>query len=385
MGKRELALIGVFVVLGIVVYQFTAPPPPPGSESISFGSIVRNLRRNIKGAREVATTESRQTVAVDPAVKAIRINIPRPSDITLIGEDRAEVVAEMRATGRGYDPAEAKANADAAKLKIERIGDAIVASIDTSAARALPRNPSIGTLTITLTVPRRLSLRMEPHVGRFTAKALASAEILGSRGETRVSNVAGPLQLAHTGGALEIDGVASLKLNARNSRGFVRQVAGAAVLDAVGGELEIAGIGGPLEIEARNADLRIDAAKTLKPALRINATGGRLRVDGLRAEARVDGRNTEIDVTMAAAAAVTIYSTNGDVDLTPPPDGYTLDAVATEGRLTLEDGTLKPSTEPDRPGDNDQRAAGPVHGGGPPLTVHVTRGSLHVRARSAGK
>src|ERR1700720_1042882 len=118
MGKRELVLIAVFAVLGIGVYQVTAPPPPPGSEGFSIGGIFRNMRRGIRGAREVATVDSRQAVPVDPSVNALRINIPRPSDITIAGEDRSDIAAELHTTGRGYDPGEAKANADAAKLKV---------------------------------------------------------------------------------------------------------------------------------------------------------------------------------------------------------------------------------------------------------------------------
>jgi len=45
MGKRELVLVVGFVLLGVVVYQFTAPPPPPGSEGFSVGGLIRHIRR----------------------------------------------------------------------------------------------------------------------------------------------------------------------------------------------------------------------------------------------------------------------------------------------------------------------------------------------------
>ena len=41
MGKRELLLIGVFLVLGMGVYQMTAPAPKPGQEGFSFGGSSR--------------------------------------------------------------------------------------------------------------------------------------------------------------------------------------------------------------------------------------------------------------------------------------------------------------------------------------------------------
>jgi hypothetical protein len=373
MGKRELVLIAVFAVLGIGVYQVTAPPPPPGSEGFSIGGIFRNMRRGIRGAREVATVDSRQAVPVDPSVNALRINIPRPSDITIAGEDRSDIAAELHATGRGYDPGEAKANADAAKLKVERVGDALVITLDLSAARALPHNTPVQQIAMTLAVPRRLAVRMEPHVGRFVGRSLASAELMSSRGETRISDVAGHVQLTHSAGTLEIDGAGSLKLNARNSRGSVHHVSGAMALDSIGGELTISDIVGPLEIEARNTDVKIDGITALKAPLRVNATGGDIRVEGLRTEARFDGRNSVIDVALASPVPVTVYNM-GEIRVTAPPGGYALDAVATEGHITMDDGDLKPSE------GSDPRAAGPIRGGGPALTLRSTRANIIVRA-----
>jgi hypothetical protein len=373
MGKRELVLIAVFVVLGIGVYQLTAPPPPAGSEGISVSGIFRNMKREIQGSRESATADSQQTVPVDAALRELRVNVPRPSDITVTGEDRADVSAEFHVTARGFDQAEAKAAASGTKLKVEQVGDALVVSLDNSAARTVPRNANMGQMVILLKVPRRLTLRMEPHPGRLIVSTMAAAEIMGSRGETRVTGLSGRLILTHSAGALEIDDVPSLKLNARNSRGTVKHLNGSMTLDAIGGELAISEITGPLEIEARNTEIRLDGLKGLKGPLRINTTGGELRVGGLRTEARLDGRNTEIEVTLAAPAPVTIYNT-GAIRVTPPPGGYTLDAAATEGRIAMDDGDggIKPSE------GSDQRAAGAVRGGGPTLTLRATRGGITI-------
>jgi hypothetical protein len=380
MGKRELVLISVFVALGFVVYQLTAPPAPPGSEGISLSGILRNMKRGVQGARESATADSQQTVPVAPNVKELRINIGRPGDLTVTGEDRPDAAVEMHVTGRGFDQAEAKATASAPKLKVEQVGDTLVVSLDNSATRALPRNNVIGQTAIVVKVPTRLTLRTEPHVGRFIASALAGAEIMSSRGETRITGFTGRVVVTHSGGPIEIDDLPALKLNARNSRATVKHVNGPVALDAIGGEVAISDVVGPLEIEARNTDVRLESIKTLKGPLRINATGADIRIDGLRTEARIDGRNTPMDVTLAAPAAVTIYNL-GEIRVTAPPGGYSLDAVATEGRITMEDadGSVKPSE------GNDPRAAGPVRGGGPTLTLRATRGSITVRKPAAGK
>jgi hypothetical protein len=378
MGKRELVLIAVFVVLGFVVYQLTAPPPLPGSDEISFGRIFRNMKRGVQGSRETATAESKQTVAIAASLRELRINITRQGELTVTGEDRADIAAEMRITARGFDQGEANAAANAHKLKIEPVGDSLVVSLDSSATRGLPRNTGISQMAVVLKVPKRLTLRIEPHVGRMILSDLAGAEVMGSRGETRITGFTGRVAVTHSAGQLEIDGLPSLKLNARNSRATIKGVTGPATIDSIGGEVAISNLLGTLEIEARNTDLKLDDLKGLKPPLRINASGGEIRVNGLRTEARLDGRNSVIDATLAAPAPVTIYNL-GEIRVTAPPGGYALDAMATEGRITMEDGDVKPSE------GSDPRAQGPVRGGGPTLTIRSTRGSITVRKPDAVK
>src|SRR3954453_12611981 len=85
MGKRELVLIALFAAIGVVVYQFTAPPPPPGSDGVSVGGIFQKLKRGVHGSREEATADFRQSLAVDATVRLIRINFPRATDVTITG------------------------------------------------------------------------------------------------------------------------------------------------------------------------------------------------------------------------------------------------------------------------------------------------------------
>ena len=186
---------------------------------------------------------------------------------------------------------------------------------------------------------------------------------------------AGDVQLTHIGGALEVIGASSLTLTARNSKGEVSKITGATRLDATGGRLSLGELAGTLDVEARNADLVFEHAGGLKPAFRVNAIGGSLRIDGLRTEGRIDGRNTDIDVKLDAAAPVTIYNL-GAIVVTAPPNGYTLDASTTEGRVTVEDSGITPSEGP------DSHAAGKVRGGGPTLTLRATRGRIDVRKKS---
>jgi hypothetical protein len=372
MGKRELVLISIFIVLGIAVYQVTAPPAPPGSEGVSVSGIIGRLRRGIRGARETAAADSTQTAAVDPSVRELRVKVARASDLTITGEDRTDIAVAVHATARGYNQAEAKAAADTARLLIQQVGDAIVCSIDRTTQRGLPANARIDQLTIAIKMPHRLSLRIEPHAGRLIVSNAMAAEIMGSRGETRISAIAGRLVVTQSDEELVIDGAGTLTLNARNSRGSITNVSGTASLETVGGQLRLGDVAGPLEIDARNTDVRLEKLDALKPPLRFNGSRGELRIEGLRTETRIDGRNTDIDVTLDTAAAVTIYNV-GDINVTAPPMGYALDAVSVEGGISLEDGGITPSEGP------DARAAGKVRGGGPTLTLRASRGRIQVR------
>lgn len=376
MGKRELVLVVVFVLLGIVVYQFTAPPPPPGSQGFSVSGLIRNIRRGVQGPRETASAAASTTTPVPESVNELRLNIARVSDVTVRGADRSDMAATLEVSGRGFDASEAAAVAHGPRLKIDASAGTITVSIDMTHAPQISRTQPPPSMSLTLSVPQRLTLRAEPHIGRLTVTNVATMEAANSRGETRISGVGGVVRLTHTG-TLEISAVGSLKLTARNSRGTVEHVSGQTTIDGTGGELRLTDVAGPLEIEAHNTALTLDAGPELKPPVRMNLIGGQLRVRGLRTETRIDGRNTDIDVMLAAAAPVTIYNL-GAIAVTAPPNGYTLDATATEGRVIGEDAVV-----PTKDG-SDSHVEAKVRGGGPVLTLRATRGEIEVR-KPAGK
>jgi hypothetical protein len=375
MGKRELVLIALFAAIGIVVYQFTAPPPPPGSEEVSVGGIFNRLKRQIHGAQESVSADSKETLAIDGEIRLVRINLPRQNDLTIIGTDREDILVEMHVVARGYTQAEAKGAADMAKIKLERVSDAV--AITAAWPMRTSQNPGfINQGTFTVSLPKRLQVRIEPHSGALELRDVAGGEIMGSRGATRISNVTGHLALVHTGGKLELENLASLKFTGRNSVGSIRKVSGVTSLDLTNGELKFDDVTGPVDVEARNVEFSFDAAKMAKGPFRFNANNGTARIDNLRTEARIDGRNTDINIGLAAAAPITVYSTGEDIIVTAPPGGYTIDAVATEGQLVLDDGPLKIEGEDKQ---REQRASGAVRGGGASLTLRATRGDIRLR------
>ena len=75
--------------------------------------------------------------------------------------------------------------------------------------------------------------------------------------------------------------------------------------------------------------------------------------------------------------SLTIESEGGDpIEITPPAGGYQLDAVASDGTITLPEGMLDVTTT-----GSEHRATGPIKGGGPTLTIRSRRGNITVRTR----
>lgn len=374
MGKRELVLIALFAVVGIVVYQFTAPPPPPGSEEVSVGGIFQRIKQQMRGPQATSTAEQEDAIELAPETRLLRLSFAYANDLTITGSDGDHIMIKSTVVGRGYDEAEAKAVAVSAIPKVEHTADAVsLTAAATVAGRRNGPRAFVSQATYTISVPRRLMIRLEPHSGQLTIRDIAGAEIMGSRGPTTLSNIGGHIALSQTGSRLEIDGAGSLKLTSRNTSGIIKRVSGTVTMDATGAETRVEDLVGPLDIEARNAELTIDAGKLTKAPFRFNATGGRLRIEKLKTESRIDGRNTDMEVQLSGAAPITIYSTGETIIVTPPPGGYALDAVATEGSLTLEDGEFKV------PSDGEQRVSGNVRGGGPTLTLRANRGDIRVR------
>jgi ferric-dicitrate binding protein FerR (iron transport regulator) len=235
-------------------------------------------------------------------------------------------------------------------------------------------------IALTLEVPRRLALRVGAHGGRLTIVQLASADVEGSRGDTRVTAIAGAATIDQASGTLTIDDCGSLHLQTRNGRARVTRIGATASITASGGSMALSGIRGPLDIESRNADVSLSDSPALAGPLRVNATGGTVRVAGLRIDARIETRNAAVDVDADSPAPISIESTRGGIHITPPAAGYTLDAVATDGRVRFADGALTPVAT-----DAGQTAAGPVRGGGATLTLRASHADIEVRPHASGK
>jgi hypothetical protein len=74
------------------------------------------------------------------------------------------------------------------------------------------------------------------------------------------------------------------------------------------------------------------------------------------------------------------------MEITAPPGGFILDALVTDGSLTLPDDIREHVTTSGGTDDaKEQRANGAVRGGGPTITLRANRGDIRVLTRESSK
>jgi hypothetical protein len=374
MGKRELLLIVCFAIVGVVVYQATAPPAGPNDRGFSFSRLIDHARREIRGNRASAETITTATQPVPTDVTEVRIT-GSAAEVEITGEDRTDIESSLRVVSNAYDEGEARKLAGETLLKSDRAAFGLTLSI---------KYPEGGRQRafLTLKVPSRLRVRVESRPGKLTISNVSSVEATNAGGATTIRKVAGRAAVTHRGGKIVIEDVATLKFTGRGSQATVTGVRGDASFTLEqGGELRTSRLAGPVDVEARNAEITLENLEATRGPIRVNATNGEVRITGLKTDTRVDGRNTEIDVAINGAAPIAIYNEGEDVTLMPPPSGYRLDAVVVDGHISsvtpLAELGLEVSTAEHA---NESRASGDVNGGGPTITVRATRGNLTLRS-----
>jgi hypothetical protein len=169
----------------------------------------------------------------------------------------------------------------------------------------------------------------------------------------------------------------------------VAQVRGDSTFSNQTGELIAEDLAGSVEVESRSAELQFDKLQKVT-GVRINANLGEIVMIGLAADTRIDGRRTEIRIEHAGGAPLAVYNDGETIELTVPPGGFTMDARAAGGRISVDQalteaglaskGGTTETTESEAPTE-ETHVTGAVRGGGPPITLRATRGDIVLRAR----
>jgi len=362
-GKRELALIVGFVLLGLVAYQLVAAPPEHDDAGLSLTGLADRIRTEMRsrGAR----IERRKTARseVGPGVAEIVVT-GFSGRLSVVGSATTEVTAELAVNITGLDEREATARADAVDLGLVRDASAMIVQL------ALPPELRPSDVALSLDVPERLLARLQVSGGPTQARRVA-AVALEAVGDVRVRDVDGPITGEHRAGDLRVTRVGSLRLVTRNSGVRIEEVGGSVDLDAVEGRVRLRTIGGAVRLQARDNFASLDA---VDGPIVVHHTDGRLVLDHVRSRLEAIGERSRISVEFEVPTPAHVETRDAPVDIALPPGGVMLEATVRDGELALQGVELDPTND-----DGARRAVGAVGGGGPTVTALVSGGTLTVR------
>jgi len=379
MGKRELLLVVGFLLAGIIVYQATAPPPGPDERGLSIGRLVEAARRHVSGNRSMVELTTTTTHKLSSELTELRIT-GTIAELDVEGEDRADVESTLYVNSRAYNDAEARQYAQQSRLLADQTASALILRMD------FP-TPGRQRSTVKLKVPKRLLVRVEPGSGRLGVTNVAAVEIAGTRGEAKLRQIAGRVEVAHRGGEVTIEDVGSLVFNGRSGELKLTGVRGDTTIKMDGGgDITASRLAGGLDVEGRNTTITLEDLQPTRGPIRVNAVGGEVTMKGLKSNARIDVRNAELRLAMVGPAQVAIYNEGETIALTPPPGGFNIDALVIDGRVTPDNRIAELGLTLTRAdSDKESRLVGAVKGGGPTITVRSTRGDLALQARDVEK
>lgn len=318
MGRRELVLIIGFVAAGLVVWQLTAPA---SSSSFSFNNWFDEVRREIRGREASASVTSTPDVPVD-GVKELRLSLGS-TEVTVVGESRADASAELMVESNGYDEAEAKKLASSVRMKVDRFGDSVTLSMEYP-------EPGRQQARIRLAVPAGLQLRIEGRT-RAEIEGMSSAiELSRSSGSLKVTG-AGSIRGEHRGGELLLTRVGPVDLTVQSADLELEDASGELRVDSRNGDVRLKGTRGPATFIARGGDFEVSAHDG---PVRVECVDADTQLLDVGARAEIEARECQLDVTWATAAAAEMRLIESSARLTLPSAPVGLDVIATGGEIT---------------------------------------------------
>jgi hypothetical protein len=375
MGKRELLLVLGFVVAGTVMYQLTARPAAEGERRFSLSALIDHVRREVRGHRGSAETTATTAYPVADATSEVRVTFDRGSaeSLEISGEDREDVEAELHVSSNGIDTDEARRLAAATVLKGDEAGGRLNFTLTYPKEGRQRAN-------VTLRVPSRMRVSVARYSGTLSIHETGDVELVDSRGEAKIRGVTGRVTASHRGGEIDVADVTALKLTARGSDVRIARISGDVTIQSQAGEIRGTELEGAVTIDSTNTEVRLERLETMGAAIHVTASGGSVELRGVSSETRVDAKNAAVTVSIAEPVPVTIFAEGGDeMEVSVPPGGFQLDAVATAGgSISVPDDLIEVVED-----QEEQRASGPVNGGGPTLTLRAAHGEIVLRAEGS--
>ncbi len=255
--------------------------------------------------------------------------------VSVLAGSGASVVVTVERRGSGRDDAAARADLQKVDVTIEASGS----TVTVRARRSDDRNHSGNSgADVTVTLP-----------------AAASLDLRSSNGEITTTGITGPVRIATSNAAVTVSGATS-GIDATTSNGAITATGatGGVTASTSSGEIDVRGASGVVDARTSNGQVRIEATAATVHA---HTSNGRLTFTG-----------------QLASGAHEFETSNGDVELTLPPDAaFSLDARTTGAEVTSEFPVTGIS------GESRGTLAGTVGGSSPATSISVTTSNASIR------
>ena len=363
MGKRELLLLVVFVVLGVGVYQVNAPAAPAEGQGFSLSRLFQAAKAHLQGNRARREVTRTATLAAPADLERITMADVRGT-VVVTGSDRSDIAVTLTATLAGLDETDLAAQEQELRLSLE--------ASDTQATLAvgLPERGRTR-FEVKVEMPRRLGVALG---GRGSAEVTHAASLTFDdfRGEVLAEAIAGPIT-----GSLEepqAEFGPGARLDLTTERGRLRAESPASVtLKSERTAVDIVDPTGPVTIDQEFA--RMDIRGTGGPVT-ITGEGGVVVLRQVTHPLSIKADRLTVTADLDEAVATTVEVEDDQVELTlPRSGGVRLEASVTDGELRVPSELTPTRTE------REQTVTADLAGGGPLVKAVVRRGSLRIRAR----
>ncbi len=364
MGKRELLLLVVFVVLGLGVYQVSAPAAEADAPGFSLSRLMQMAKAHLHGAQVRKTVTSTVTLAVDPAVTTLDLGDIRGT-VVVAGSDRDDVEVRVDASIGGMDEADIVQQEKALRVALTTSG-ATASLVLESAVDRRPR------YEIHVSMPGGLKLQVAGR-GSVEVGGIAALHLAEFRGDLTVEEMAGPITGGLRDARAEFGPGTTMDLDVRNGR-LRAESPSSVTLRAERGSIDVMDPRGPVSITTDYA--RMDIRGTGGPVT-ITGEGGVIDLRDVAHPLNIDADRLTVSLAFATPVAATIAVRDDAVEVTLPREGgVQLEASIDDGALRLPAG-LTPTRTP-----TGESVSAAIAGGGPIVKIAVDGGQLRVRSRA---
>ncbi|HUO14606.1 MAG TPA: DUF4097 family beta strand repeat-containing protein [Verrucomicrobiae bacterium] len=246
-----------------------------------------------------------------------------------------------------------------------------------------------------VSVPRKVAVSIVSRRGDVTVvDREANVDISTQHGDTSIEDITGSVKINQDKGSAKIEQIkGDVHVDGRLDEVEVSDVTGSAQLDGEFQEsVKLARIAKTVTFKSSRTDMefsRIDGsldldsdelhADQITGPLHLNTRSKNLRLDSVSGDVRLQDDNGSIELGMRTLGNVQIDNRSGDIQLSlPDKSGFRLDASTHEGEIQSDFPELKVDNE-----DHESKATGSVGNGAAHVVLNNDRDNIEIRRASS--